>query len=1254
MYKLYPRPKFSLTILLAFVIVLNSTCFSQKRTAAEEPYIDGQLIVQLVEEQDINALIKDLPEQYEFSINRELSKIMRVWLINFNPESIDQMQAHAIVNHHPKVSIVQNNHRVEIRGVSPNDPEYSTQWHHNNTGQGGGTVGADIQSEEAWATTTGGKNALGDDIVVCILEQVDFSHGDLINNHWVNTEEIPDNGIDDDGNGYIDDINGWNVGTNTGELPTNNSGHGTMVAGMIGAEGNNSLGIAGINWDVKMMNVVGYSLNSEASVIAAYEYPLVQRKIYNETNGQNGSFVVSTNASWGIDGGNPDNVPLWCAYYDTLGKYGILNCGATTNQDLNVDEEGDIPTACASKYMVGVGRSDRNDNFQGGYGLTTINFAAPGVNVVTTANGDTYTTTTGTSFSSPLTAGVIALMYSIPCSNFMSLAINAPQVAADHVFDALMDGTDPKSSLEDYFITGGRLNAKNSIDLLMDNVCSDCDVPSELTVTAIDDHTVDFSFDNVESASEYYVYFRETGAADYFLIKTNQTSVTLDKLNQCSSYEVYVQTNCSGELSGESPVKTFNTSGCGFCLSEDYCGSIASNKEVGVYLFSPDELSNVITDFIPTDGWGQPIADGYAAGDLVLVDDGTTSSQLGCNELINGNQVEGNVAVAVRGSCSFSLKAYHAQNAGATGLIIVNDQTGSMSTLSAGDQAGSVSIPVVMISQEDGTDLLNHLQSGGLATGLMGLQKEWIESITIDDVTMETGNNQGYLPPSTDGFQLQQGNAYDLTVSPGYAGAPLDQLSRVWIDFNQDGVFSSDERVFDQGTPSKENATGTIEVPIDALKGTTRMRVQMAYQGPMSNFPPSVCTDFENGEVEDYCVEITDGEDCGITISTTIEHPSCNTVADGSIDLDVTGPNPDYTFNWSNGSTTSFVNELRQGNYKVVITDTEGCDSTVNFTLNETSDYTITATISQPFCKGVDDGSIALDSEGFNAPTISWESGENDPFIENLASGHYLVEVTDDNGCFMIESFQLTNTNDINILLDELENPTCEDTLNGGIYVSATGGGGGTYSYSWIDGPESPTWENITNGEYKVHVDNSEGCNNNRTFFVDAVSTSPVIDFRAETNYLEVHLTNNSENFNYIKWDFGDGNSSTIENPIHEYQENGTYTVCLTIWGDCIVVDICEEVTVDETIAQVASLSKSDIFKMFPNPTREQFTLQVNSSEILEVELIDLSGKTLEKQAVSKGDNTINVNHLSPGVYMVKVSDSNHHLKFIDKISIQP
>src|SRR5690606_16970160 len=352
----------------------------------------------------------------------------------------------------------QVNTHVSYRRV-PNDPLYGNQWQN-----------PKIDLPAAWDSTTGGTTATGERIVAWLVESAHvMGHADLQANHWKNLAEIPNNGIDDDGNDYTDDYNGWNVVSDNDNIGSGS--HGTSVAGMIGAVGNNGVGIAGANWDVDIMVVAMHNQLTQDNVIEAYEYPLKQRIIWNNTNGAQGAFVVATNSSWGIDFGNPNNYPNWCAFYNTKGEAGILSCAATSNSNVNIDVVGDMPTACPSEYMVSVTATNINDikDFAA-YGLIHVDVAAPGSNIYTTTT-TAYGSTSGTSFASPFTAGVIGLMYSIPCESFMDFVKSNPKEAAEMVRDALFDGVDQTAHLQALVKTGGRINAKNAIDLLMDAIC---------------------------------------------------------------------------------------------------------------------------------------------------------------------------------------------------------------------------------------------------------------------------------------------------------------------------------------------------------------------------------------------------------------------------------------------------------------------------------------------------------------------------------------------------------------------------------------------------------------------------------------------------------------------------------------------------------------------------------------------------------------------------------------------------------------
>jgi len=844
------RCVFSKLALFIFCALFINSAYSQQIQSHEEYLQDitipNEVIVRMHDGMDPKEVLDNTPSNFELKIDRVLSKRSDIWLFTFNDQ---ETNVNEVLNHVRKIDgvwLAQKNTEVELR-VAPNDPQYGNQWQHTN-----------IDSEAAWDITTGGTTATGDDIVVCVIESADvMGHPDLQGNHWTNSLETPNNGIDDDGNGYVDDFNGWNVGTDDDNIGT--GGHGTAVAGMIGAQGNNGIGVAGANWDVKIMVVAGYGNPfTQANIVEAYTYPMEARILWNQTNGSQGSFVVSTNASWGIDGGDPNNYPIWCSFYDDLGQAGILNCGATTNQSQDVDTFGDVPTACASDYMVGVTATDISDQITfAGYGDQTINVAAPGDNIYSTSSNGNYSNTSGTSFASPLTAGVIGLMYSIPCTNFMSMVLANPQGTADIVRNALYNGVDQSPHLQARTISGGRINAKTSIDLLMAQVCSSCTPPGNIATTSTIDNGATITFDNVPDANEYIVYIQEAGTGNWSSFTTTNLTYTFTGLNSCTTYEYYIESDCGSEISTPSATLTFNTTGCGNCIDLSYCNTgTTANPDVFVGVHSTANVETEYVNYTLTTGWGASLENGFAYGDLVLVDDGSANSEEGCNALTNGASINGNIAVAVRGSCAFSLKALNAQNEGATGIIIINNQTNSPAELGDGGEGPQINIPVVMVSQTDGADLLAHLQGNGSAVGFIGQQNEWIESFELDGNLLVSGDDNGYRAPDLTPTTLNIGQTYPFTMTPGFDGQALNEYTRIWLDIDQSGTFDAGEIIYDQGAGSFGALSDNVLIPSNALTGNTRMRVQMSYQGYGSNPLSAVCGDFTSGETEDYCVDL--------------------------------------------------------------------------------------------------------------------------------------------------------------------------------------------------------------------------------------------------------------------------------------------------------------------------------------------------------------------------------------------------------------
>jgi serine protease len=538
--------------------------------SAQAPaYVPGDLIVRLEKGADVGRLTGQLqafegqPTQLEAV--ELLSPPLDIWLLHFDAENISGEKFLEHVRRQSGVRLAQFNHYIEDRGIVPNDPQLNSQWQWINTGQNGGTPGADVDADEAWEITTGGQTATGKDIVVAVVESgINLNHPDLAANMWINEAEIPGNGIDDDNNGYIDDYKGWNVGQNNDNITSSN--HGTQVSGMIGAVGNNDTGVTGINWSVKIMAIARGGL-TEANVVASYTYPYVLRKRFNETNGEEGAFVVAINSSWGIDGGQPANAPIWCDFYDELGLEGILSCGATANNNVNIDEVGDLPTACPSEYLISVTATNSSDiRTFSGYGTTHIDLAAPGASIFTTSGTANYGSTSGTSFATPLTAGIIALMYSAPCIYLGDEAIKYPAETALKVRDALFAGVDPKSNLLTEVKTGGRANAHKSVLLVLD-ACDPCPSASAFEIGLATENTAELIWKGAIDAQDYTLRYRPEGAEEWDTIFNAANPFALTGLESCGTYEAQVFTQCSEAEGDFSESFFFTTEGC--CVAPD-------------------------------------------------------------------------------------------------------------------------------------------------------------------------------------------------------------------------------------------------------------------------------------------------------------------------------------------------------------------------------------------------------------------------------------------------------------------------------------------------------------------------------------------------------------------------------------------------------------------------------------------------------------------------------------------------------------
>ena len=417
-------------------------------------YVENEFIVWL--EQGVDATTFAANSNVGIVPKRLLSQRLNIWLFEISDSKEPRENKMLRLSTNKDVRVVQHNHtNIVFREAIPDDPYFGSQW-----------APAIMNLPQAWEEfTTGGITSTGDTIVVAVIDGgTDWGHEDL--NCWVNIHEIPYNGIDDDGNGYTDDYHGWNAYNHNGTISGNS--HGTHVSGIIGAVGNNGKGVCGVNWNVKVLPIGGSSGN-ESIVVEAYSYALEMRARYNETNGEEGAFIVATNSSFGVDYGNPDNYPVWCSMYDEMGNVGILSCGAGPNLNVNVDEVGDVPSACPGNYLIGITNTTSADVKYGsaGYGVNNIDIGAPGTSIYSTTPNNNYSNMTGTSMATPQVTGTIALMYAALPEEMMQACKNDPANFSLTIRQHLFNGADHLTSLDGLVASGRRLNTYRAIESVL-------------------------------------------------------------------------------------------------------------------------------------------------------------------------------------------------------------------------------------------------------------------------------------------------------------------------------------------------------------------------------------------------------------------------------------------------------------------------------------------------------------------------------------------------------------------------------------------------------------------------------------------------------------------------------------------------------------------------------------------------------------------------------------------------------------------
>jgi subtilisin family serine protease len=365
-------------------------------------------------------------------------------------DDLDDADAAAIVAEYsklPEVEYAEPNFEIQLPNsteekfspVRPHDPQFGDQWALANSGQRGGKEGADISATLAWATTTG-----RDSVVVAVLDSgVDYKHEDLVGNIWVRPSSMEP--YRDDDLGTIDDLHGFNAIDNASD-PMDDNGHGTHCAGIIGAEGENEVGIAGVNWKVKIMplkfmNAGGFGTTKDA--IEAINYVIERKKA--------GVNVRIISASWGSTQKSRALEEIIRMAYEN----DILFVAAAGNASTNNDRSPHYPSNYNVANVISVAALDRNDQLArfSNYGPKSVAIAAPGAEILSTWLGDGYEEKSGTSMATPVVSGVAALI----------IAEN-PRISVDDLRKRILASVDPLPALKGKILSGGRINAAKALE----------------------------------------------------------------------------------------------------------------------------------------------------------------------------------------------------------------------------------------------------------------------------------------------------------------------------------------------------------------------------------------------------------------------------------------------------------------------------------------------------------------------------------------------------------------------------------------------------------------------------------------------------------------------------------------------------------------------------------------------------------------------------------------------------------------------
>jgi subtilisin family serine protease len=439
-----------LLALLALDVRPGSQYAAQSQPQVPE-YVSDEIIVKFRE--GVDEYQKDLARFRVSGTRKKIFKVIHGLEVVKLSRGVSVKEAIDLLRQDPEVLYAEPNYILRTTTLTPNDTRFGEMWGLNNVGQSGGTPDADIDAPEAWDHTTGSS-----DVIVAVIDSgVDYNHPDLSANMFRNTADCNNNGIDDDGNGFVDDCFGIDTRNHDSD-PMDDNNHGTHVAGTIGAVGNNNRGVVGINWNVQIMackfvNASGSGTTDDA--IDCLEYV--------KTMKDRGFNIIATSNSWG--GG--DFSQALADAIESQRQSGMLFITAAGNGNffglgLNNDQTPFYPCNYYLPNVICVASTTRTDGRSSfsNYGRRTVHIGAPGSEILSTVRGNSYSSLSGTSMATPHVTGVAALLKAQdPSRDWRTLK------------NLILSGGDNTSSLTNT-ISQKRLNANGALSCSSSTVLS--------------------------------------------------------------------------------------------------------------------------------------------------------------------------------------------------------------------------------------------------------------------------------------------------------------------------------------------------------------------------------------------------------------------------------------------------------------------------------------------------------------------------------------------------------------------------------------------------------------------------------------------------------------------------------------------------------------------------------------------------------------------------------------------------------------